>query len=231
MAGRLHIWNKQTSNKILQLATGSRCLQSQCIQRQLGKIDTIPSSFSELGEGKSGQVTSGDHNSTCGSGKLVCLSGEQSLNDASSVKCPIRKYESSIRDKHAEGEALFRSIVKEVELDYRAFNNITCIVCQEIWRKRRAGLHLLNDYMKETNFNEQEIQAGRVDGNLAIALSLREEKGRTKMIQDAMKMKTHVGVTLSLFSEIRDVIQSPMIQAIVKRLYLDKQSQAKYDKI
>jgi hypothetical protein len=76
--------------------------------------------------------------------------------------------------------------------------------------------------MKEKNLNVKEILTGRVDVKLANALSRREEKGGTYMIQDARKMKTHVGIALSLFSEMRDVVQSPMIQAIVKRLGLDK---------
>ncbi|KAA6385847.1 MAG: hypothetical protein EZS28_018628 [Streblomastix strix] len=139
-------------------------------------------------------ATSGEDSATSGSGRFVGLSGEESLNGGSSIISPTREYENSIRDKHAEGEALFRSMGKE-------------------------------------NLNVKEMLTGRVYIEPANALSWREEKGGTKMIQYARKMKTHVCIRLNLFSEMRDVVQSPMIQAIVKRLGLDKQSKAKYDMI
>jgi hypothetical protein len=69
-------------------------------------------------------ATSGDDSATSGSGRFVGLSGEESLNGGSSTTSPTREYESSARNKHAEGEALFRSMGKEVGLDDGALNNI-----------------------------------------------------------------------------------------------------------
>ncbi|KAA6355458.1 MAG: hypothetical protein EZS28_049014, partial [Streblomastix strix] len=176
-------------------------------------------------------VTSRGDRATSGSGRFVGLSGEESLNGGSSIISPSRKYENSACDKHTERESLQRNIGKEVELDDGVLINIISSVCQETLRKKRARLHLFNDYMKEKNLCVKEILAGRVDVKLAKALSWREEKGGTKMLHDARKTKTHVGIALCLFSEIHDVAQSPMIQTIVKRLSFDKQSKVKFDRI
>ncbi|KAA6357606.1 MAG: hypothetical protein EZS28_046866, partial [Streblomastix strix] len=49
------------------------------------------------------------------------------------------------------------------------------------------------------------MQDGRVDVKLANVLSCGEEKGGTKMIQDARKRQTHVGIALTFFSKMREV--------------------------
>ncbi|KAA6374885.1 MAG: hypothetical protein EZS28_029588 [Streblomastix strix] len=53
-------------------------------------------------------------------------------------------------------------------------------------------------------------------------------KGGNGAQEKMRKLKTHLGVALSMFSDMRDVAQSPMAQAIIKRLNLERPIKAKY---
>jgi hypothetical protein len=50
-----------------------------------------------------------------------------------------------------------------------------------------------------------DILGKRADICLANALSWREKGEKNGMIEDLRKMRTHVGVALSMFLEVRDV--------------------------
>ncbi|KAA6372477.1 MAG: hypothetical protein EZS28_031997 [Streblomastix strix] len=98
----------------------------------------------------------------------------------------------------------------------------------ETLRKRRAGLHIFYGYMEEKNKELDEVFKARPDVILSNALTWREKKGGKGALEEMRKLKTHMGVALSMFSDMRDVAQSPMVQAIVKRLNLERPSKAKY---
>ncbi|KAA6389057.1 MAG: hypothetical protein EZS28_015413 [Streblomastix strix] len=53
-------------------------------------------------------------------------------------------------------------------------------------------------------------------------------KGGKEELEKMKKLKTQTEVSFSLFSDKRDVAQSPIIQAIVERLNMEKFSKAKY---
>ncbi|KAA6371802.1 MAG: hypothetical protein EZS28_032669 [Streblomastix strix] len=118
-----------------------------------------------------------------------------------------------------------------IGLEDEAMSNIILSTSQETWRKRRAGLHLFSEYMEEKKLGIRNILTGRADVLQANSLSWMEKKSGKSLLQNMRKMKTHTGVALSMFSETCNVSQSPIIQANVKRLNLDKEQKSKYQSI
>jgi hypothetical protein len=92
-----------------------------------------------------------------------------------------------------------------VGLEGESVNNLIKSLSQETWRKRRAGLHLFNDYMLEKNINVETVLRGRAEVILSNCLSWREMRGGKGVLEDLRKIRTHVGVALSMFSESRNV--------------------------
>ncbi|KAA6354152.1 MAG: hypothetical protein EZS28_050319 [Streblomastix strix] len=157
--------------------------------------------------------------------------GDRQTDEGSTSTTTSGKNESRPTDKHASGELLFREIGECIGLEDEAVSNIILSSSQETWRKRRAGLHLFQQYIVEKKLEVKQILTGKADVILANALTQLEKRGGKSVLQDMKKMKTHAGVALSMFQETRDVAQSPIVQAIVKRLNLDNEQKSKYQSI
>ncbi|KAA6328851.1 MAG: hypothetical protein EZS28_053672, partial [Streblomastix strix] len=168
-----------------------------------------------------------DESGGVGSGANRGVSGEESSGGGSESVSSTRKNESGKGDKLAAGEELFRRKAGRVRLDEEAVNNVIESSNMETWRKRRTGLHAFCVNMKEKNVDLDEVFKSRPDVILSNALTWREKKGSMGALEETRKLKTHMGVALSMFSDMRDVAQSPMVQAIVKRLNQKKPGKAK----
>ncbi|KAA6381863.1 MAG: hypothetical protein EZS28_022610 [Streblomastix strix] len=82
--------------------------------------------------------------------------------------------------------------------------------------------------MQEKKIQLGEIFKARPDVILNCTLTREERKECNGALEEIRKLKTHIGVAFSLFSDIRDVVQSPMVQTIVSRLSLMRSSKVKY---
>ncbi|KAA6369876.1 MAG: hypothetical protein EZS28_034598, partial [Streblomastix strix] len=131
--------------------------------------------------------------------------GEPS-NSGSEYRSPTRKDDRCKGGTHAAGEEAFRQMARRVGLDEDAVKDMI--------------------EMKKMDLDEM-FKAG-ADAITSNALTLKQRKG-VKVAPDEMrKLKIHMEIALILFSDMRDVAQSPMVQAIVKRLNLEEHSKAKY---
>ncbi|KAA6377205.1 MAG: hypothetical protein EZS28_027268 [Streblomastix strix] len=106
--------------------------------------------------------------------------------------------------------------------------NIINSLSPETQHKRRAGMHLFNNYLKEKQVPMEQIVLKKADVLLSNALTWRELQGGNHMLEDLRKMKTHVGMVLSMFSSQDNVGQSPIIIELSKRLKLDREQKSKY---
>ncbi|KAA6364646.1 MAG: hypothetical protein EZS28_039827, partial [Streblomastix strix] len=250
MVGCLRDKNEQTIAKVLQLVSRQRSIQSQRAEHELVEPKPVPTSSSQpdtqgTSESREGQSTSDNYSSGLersglvkpierdesgggGSGASGGVSGEKSIDGQSESVSPIRKDESGKGDKHAAGEELFRRMAGRVGLDGEAMNNMNESSSMETWRKRRIGLHVFCVYMEENNMELEEVFKASPDVILSNALSWREKKGGKGALEEMRKLKTHMGILLSMFSDMRDVASSPMVQAIIKRLKLERPNKAKY---
>ncbi|KAA6371227.1 MAG: hypothetical protein EZS28_033245 [Streblomastix strix] len=219
--------NEQTIAKVLQLVPRQRNIQSYCIEHELVQPKSLSTSTRQLdsqstGESREGQGTS-DRCCTGfeGSGLIMSIerddsggggsvanreeSGEESSDDGSESVCPTIQDESGKSHKRAVEEELFRRIAGRVGLDLDVVNNVI--------EKYGFGRSI----QVETDCNIE--QCSDMEG---------ERKGCKGALEEMMKLKTLKGVALNLFSDMRDVPYSPMVQAIVKRLNLERISKAKY---
>jgi hypothetical protein len=54
----------------------------------------------------------------------------------------------------------------------------------ETWRKRRAGVHLLKEYMDEKDLSLDDIKEARPDVTMVNMLTWRNEKGGARCVAD-----------------------------------------------
>ncbi|KAA6390724.1 MAG: hypothetical protein EZS28_013747, partial [Streblomastix strix] len=148
---------------------------------------------------------------------------KQSIEETTS-----RSVGSTLGDKHAEGEQLFRKIASYVGLEEHTVMNIINSLSPETWRKRRSGMHLFSNYIKEKQVPMEQIVSKNADVLLSNALTWRELQGGNHMLEDLRKKKTRVGMVLSMFSSQNNVSQSPIIATLSKRLELDREQKSKY---
>ncbi|KAA6373797.1 MAG: hypothetical protein EZS28_030676 [Streblomastix strix] len=73
----------------------------------------------------------------------------------------------------------------------------------ETWRKRRDGLHVFCMYMEEKKMDLDEVFKARPDIILSNSLTWREKKGGKGALEVMKKLKTHMEVALSMFSDKR----------------------------
>ncbi|KAA6397633.1 MAG: hypothetical protein EZS28_006842 [Streblomastix strix] len=112
----------------------------------------------------------------------------------------------TMTDKHLEGEQLFKRMAKYIGLDSETIKNIINAIIHETWRKRHAGLHLFNKYLNEKKLELSDILNQRADVVLANSLTWREKQEEKSKLEDLTKMRTHVGIALSMFSEYSDQV-------------------------
>ncbi|KAA6374417.1 MAG: hypothetical protein EZS28_030054, partial [Streblomastix strix] len=67
----------------------------------------------------------------------------------------------------------------------------------EIWRKKRAGLHIFSNYIFKKKLELPDILNKRADVILANCLTLREKQERKSKLEELRKIRIHVGVALN----------------------------------
>ncbi|KAA6353118.1 MAG: hypothetical protein EZS28_051355, partial [Streblomastix strix] len=248
MIGCLCDKNEQTIAKVLQLVFRQRSIQSQRTEHELVQPRSLLISTSQLdsqgtSESREGQSTSEncstglersglvkaverDESGGGGSGASRGVSGEESSDGGSESISPARRDENCKSDKHAAGEELFKQLVGRIGLDGETVNNVIESSSMETWRTRRAGLHVFCMYMEEKKMDLNEVLKARQNIILSNVFVWRVKKGGLGALEEMSKLETYIGVALSMFSDMSDVAQSPMVQAIVKRLNLERHSKA-----
>ncbi|KAA6364956.1 MAG: hypothetical protein EZS28_039516 [Streblomastix strix] len=106
--------------------------------------------------------------------------------------------------------------------------NLISAIRQETWRKRRAELHFFSNYFNEKKLELLDILYKIANVILANCLTWREKQEEKSKFEELRKIRTHVGVALSMLSECRDVGQSPIVQSMAKRMNLDRTQRRKY---
>ncbi|KAA6358461.1 MAG: hypothetical protein EZS28_046012, partial [Streblomastix strix] len=243
--------NEQTVKRILQRISGQKRVSSQRVQLSMDQSHDISTSTDNNDIKNiiqdSERQCGGNANCTqmeginmvrdveehveeeSSSGTCEPSSGARGDYDKQSIEeTTSRSVGSTLGDKHAEGEQLFRQIASYVGLEEHTVMNIINSLSPETWRKRRAGMHLFSNYVKEKQVPMEQIVSKKADVLLSNALTWRELQGGDHMLEDLRKMKTHVGMVLSMFSSQDNVGQSPIIAALSNRLELDREQKSKY---
>ncbi|KAA6355110.1 MAG: hypothetical protein EZS28_049363, partial [Streblomastix strix] len=215
--------NEQTVKRILQHISGQKRISSYHVQLSMDQPHDVSTSI----DNKYIKIINKDSERRCG-GNADCTqmeginmvrdveehveeesnswtsepsSGARGDYDKQSIEeTTSRSVGSTLGDKHAEGEQLFRQIASYVGLEEHTVMNIINSLSPETWRKRRAGMHLFSNYVKEKQVPMEQIVSKKADVLLSNALTWRELQGGDHMLEDLRKMKTHVGMVLSMFS-------------------------------
>ncbi|KAA6362930.1 MAG: hypothetical protein EZS28_041543, partial [Streblomastix strix] len=145
---------------------------------------------------------------------------------------------SSVVLGRAEDILIAGAVMKENQLKLQPGNLIAIKMTEvvikamsaETWRKGRAGVHLLKEYMDEKDLSLDDINKARPDVTMVNMLPWKNEKGGARCVADMQKIRTHVGVALGMFLNSNDVAKSSIVVAAVKELELAQRSQAKYNR-
>ncbi|KAA6380032.1 MAG: hypothetical protein EZS28_024443 [Streblomastix strix] len=98
----------------------------------------------------------------------------------------------------------------------------------ETWRKRRADIHILNDFFEDQKIDLDKLRQMRADVTLVNALTWLNGKGGNRCLQDLRKLKMHGGIALAMFFNIDDVSKSPIVTSAAKKFELAIRSKSKY---
>ncbi|KAA6372647.1 MAG: hypothetical protein EZS28_031827 [Streblomastix strix] len=247
----LHESNEQTVNRILQRSSGQKRISSQLVQLFIDQPHDISTSTDSKDIKNINQVSerqsSGNADCTQMEGINMVRDVEEHVEEESSSgssepssrargdydkqsieETTSRSVGSKLGDRKAEGEQLLRQIASYVGLEEHTVMNIINSFNPETQGKRRAGILLLSNYVKEKQIPMEQILSKKADILLSNALTWREPQGGNHMLEDLRKIKTHVGMVLSMFSSQVNVGKSPIIIALQKRLELDREQKSKY---
>ncbi|KAA6394373.1 MAG: hypothetical protein EZS28_010104, partial [Streblomastix strix] len=128
------------------------------------------------------------------------------------------------KDKYNEGEQLYRELEELTRLDSTAIDQLIAGINPETWRKRRAGLTPLANYLKQNNINTSILLGNKPDVELVNALAWYKDRGGPKLQKRMKNMKLHCGVVLSLFSQTNDINNSSLVKTYSKGQDLSIQS-------
>ncbi|KAA6365962.1 MAG: hypothetical protein EZS28_038512 [Streblomastix strix] len=116
-------------------------------------------------------------------------------------------------------------------LDSVAIDQLIAGTNSETWRKRRAGLTPLTNYLKQNNINTSTLLGNKPDVELVNALVWYKERGGPKLQQRMKNMKMHCGVVLSQFSQMNDFNNSSSVKTYSKGQGLSIQSKPRFPTI
>ncbi|KAA6315306.1 MAG: hypothetical protein EZS28_055441, partial [Streblomastix strix] len=135
------------------------------------------------------------------------------------------------KDKYKEGEQLYRELAELTNLDSVAIDQLIAGINPETWRKRRAGLTPLANYLKQNNINTSTLLSNKSDVELVNVLAWYKERGGPKLQQRMKNMKIHCGVVLSQFSQMNDINNSSLVKTYSKGQGLSIQSKPRFPTI
>ncbi|KAA6367582.1 MAG: hypothetical protein EZS28_036891, partial [Streblomastix strix] len=149
-------------------------------------------------------------------------------NDSENIETTFGRPFSSKDDRHASGQQLLRRMLESTGLLKDAIETVIGSMSAETWRKRRAGIHILNELMLDENLSLEQMKGMRADVILVNALTWRNIKGGTKCLQDLRKLKMHGGIALGMLFDTEDVSKHPLVNATAKRFEFAIQNKSKY---
>ncbi|KAA6386961.1 MAG: hypothetical protein EZS28_017514 [Streblomastix strix] len=114
-------------------------------------------------------------------------------------------------DQHSRCEQIFGDIAKQSGLKEESIQDMIAKMNQEAWRKRRAGLDELADYVQSQETNLDSFISNKADIELVNALVWVFNKGGDKIQQRVKILREHGCATLSQFSEMKEISKSPLI--------------------
>ncbi|KAA6397131.1 MAG: hypothetical protein EZS28_007341 [Streblomastix strix] len=132
-------------------------------------------------------------------------------------------------DKHIKGELIYRDLARQSGLNEQSIDDMITKMNQETWRKRRAGLDELSDYILQQKIKIESFIGNKADIELVNALVRVFNKGGDKLKQRIRKLRMHGCATLQQFSEMKDISKSPLIIQFSKNHQLAIEQKAKYN--
>ncbi|KAA6354897.1 MAG: hypothetical protein EZS28_049576, partial [Streblomastix strix] len=200
--GRLCPQNKQVIEKVLFTL---RRQQSNCLKRIEHSMDqratsptsshrSHPESNSEDDQRSSGSCTNtskmvplqvqnnASSNSELSNTRTIRSSTNQRKDNEGTLK-PTTRNHGDGKDKYKEGEQLYRELAELTRLDSTAIDQLIAGINPETWRKRRAGLTPLANYLKQNNINTSTLLGNKPDVELVNALAWYKDLGGPKLQQ------------------------------------------------
>ncbi|KAA6396656.1 MAG: hypothetical protein EZS28_007820, partial [Streblomastix strix] len=148
--------------------------------------------------------------------------------ESTTPKASARKPFSSIDDKYADGELLYRKLAELSGLNEVTIGQLISESNWKTWRKRRAGLSLMHQYMKLNNISPETILNDRPDVHVVNALAWINDKGGKSRKSNLVSLKTHTSAVLAQFSSMPRISDSPLIKNFSRCLNLNIESKARY---
>ncbi|KAA6395487.1 MAG: hypothetical protein EZS28_008986 [Streblomastix strix] len=242
--------NQQVTKKILQLVKGRQRSKAGCVQPQLGERVFLTSSTNKDDIEDIEKDFGRQSNCTCDPPTMERLNMERAVetvncqsdnigevgndsdtwsdDDSESTETSTGRAPRSKDDRHWPGEMLFRRMLESTGLQNQSIDVVIGSMSTETWRKRRAGIHILNDFLEEQKISLEQLRQMRADVTLVNALTWRNNKGGNKCLQDLRKLKKHGGIALAMFYNTDDVSKLPLVVSAAKKFELAIKSKAKY---
>ncbi|KAA6382784.1 MAG: hypothetical protein EZS28_021690 [Streblomastix strix] len=162
--------------------------------------------------------------------RTIRSSSNQRKDNERTLKTTTRNHRDG-KDKHKEGEQLYRELAELINLDSATIDQLIAGINPETWRKRRAGLTPLANYMKQNNINTSTLLGNKPYIELVNALAWYKDRGGPKLQQRMKNMKMHCGVVLSQFSHMNDINNSSLVKTYSKGQGLSIQSKPRFPTI
>ncbi|KAA6404257.1 MAG: hypothetical protein EZS28_000215 [Streblomastix strix] len=162
--------------------------------------------------------------------KTIRSSSNQRKDNERTLKTTTRNHRNG-KHKYKEGEQLYRELAELTRLDSTAIDQLIASINPETWRKRRAGLTPLANYLKQNNIITSTLLDNKPDVELVNALAWHKDRGGPKLQKRMKNMKMHCGVVLSQFSQMNDINNSSLVKTYYKGQVLSIQSQPRFPTI
>ncbi|KAA6353211.1 MAG: hypothetical protein EZS28_051262, partial [Streblomastix strix] len=162
--------------------------------------------------------------------RTIRSSSNQRKDNEGTLKTTTRNHGDG-KDKYKEGEQLYRELAELTRLDSTAIDQLIAGINPETWRKRRAGLTPLANYLKQNNINTSTLLGNKPDVELVNALAWYKNLGGPKLQQRMKNMKMHCGVVLSQFSLMNNINNSSLVKTYSKGQGLSIQSKPRFPTI
>ncbi|KAA6361164.1 MAG: hypothetical protein EZS28_043309, partial [Streblomastix strix] len=132
-------------------------------------------------------------------------------------------------DKHIRGELIYRELTRQSDLNEQSIDDMITKMNQETWRKIRAGLEELSDYILENEIKIKSFISNKADIKLINAIVWIFSKGGENLKQRIKKLRMYGCATLSQFSKMKDICKQPLINQFSKIDQLAIEQKVKYN--
>ncbi|KAA6398721.1 MAG: hypothetical protein EZS28_005753 [Streblomastix strix] len=120
------------------------------------------------------------------------------------------------KDKQKDGEQLYRQLAESTNLSQIAIDTLIANQNIETWRKRRAELTSLAQYIKEKGISVKDLLDSKPDIELVNALFWYKSRSESKLQKRIKNMLMHCEVVVSQFSQMNAVNDSHLIKTFSK---------------